>query len=82
MLSKHSCSSSAVTHHVLALTHMHTHNTHTTAQVFLLRGNHELRDVNGWEDHYGEKSFLWQCKARFGADIGVRIWEEVNQVTK
>jgi hypothetical protein len=26
------------------------------------RGNHETRSVNGWEDHYGEKSFLYQCK--------------------
>jgi hypothetical protein len=25
-------------------------------KVFLLRGNHETRDVNGWEEHYGERS--------------------------
>ncbi|CAM9389281.1 unnamed protein product [Chrysoparadoxa australica] len=49
-------------------------------KVFLLRGNHELRDVNGWEAHYGQKSFLWQCKNRFGPDIGPKMWEEVNQV--
>jgi len=24
-------------------------------KVFLLRGNHETRDVNGWEEHYGER---------------------------
>jgi diadenosine tetraphosphatase ApaH/serine/threonine PP2A family protein phosphatase len=49
-------------------------------KVFLLRGNHELRDVNGWEDHYWEKSFIWQCKNRFGDDVGLQVWEEVNQV--
>lgn len=30
----------------------------------MLRGNHELRDVNGWIEHYGERSFLWQCQVR------------------
>ena len=32
--------------------------------MFMLRGNHELRDVNGWVEHYGERSFLWQCQVR------------------
>jgi hypothetical protein len=36
----------------------------------MLRGNHETRDVNGWEEHYGDRSFLRQCKARFGVDMG------------
>lgn len=49
-------------------------------KVFLLRGNHETRDVNGWEEHYGERSFLHQCRARFGDDLGYRIWEMCNQV--
>lgn len=49
-------------------------------KVFLLRGNHETRDVNGWEEHYGERSFLYQCRARFGDDLGYRIWEQTNQV--
>jgi diadenosine tetraphosphatase ApaH/serine/threonine PP2A family protein phosphatase len=49
-------------------------------KVFLLRGNHETRDVNGWEEHYGERSFIWQCRSRFGDDIGYRIWEACNQV--
>jgi len=49
-------------------------------KVFLLRGNHETRDVNGWEEHYGERSFIWQCRNRFGDDIGYRIWEACNQV--
>jgi diadenosine tetraphosphatase ApaH/serine/threonine PP2A family protein phosphatase len=49
-------------------------------KVFLLRGNHETRDVNGWEEHYGERSFIYQCQNRFGEDIGYRIWEACNQV--
>ena len=48
-------------------------------KMFLLRGNHELRSVNGQEDHYGKGSFLAQCKARWGQDIGERIWTCVNQ---
>lgn len=49
-------------------------------KVFLLRGNHETRDVNGWEEHYAERSFIYQCRSRFGDDIGYRIWEACNQV--
>ena len=48
-------------------------------KVFLLRGNHELRKVNGWEEWYKSGSFLWQCKHRFGADAGAKVWEEVNR---
>lgn len=49
-------------------------------KVFMLRGNHETRDVNGWEDHYAERSFLWQCKDRFGVERGEQVWEHINQV--
>lgn len=49
-------------------------------KISLLRGNHETRDVNGWEDHYVEKSFLYQCKDRFGKSIGEAVWEECNLV--
>lgn len=35
--------------------------------------------VNGWEMHYMEKSFLHQCKERFGVDTGEHVWEECNQ---
>lgn len=47
-------------------------------KMFMLRGNHETRDVNGWEDHYGDRSFLYQCKDRFGVELGELVWEEVN----
>ena len=49
-------------------------------KVFLLRGNHETRDVNGWEEHYGERSFIYQCRNRFGDDVGYRVWEACNQI--
>ena len=48
-------------------------------KIYLLRGNHETRDVNGWEEHYAEKSFIRQCKDRFGASLGEQVWEECNQ---
>eukprot|EP00981_Chlorochromonas_danica_P001277 scaffold268_cov210-Ochromonas_danica.AAC.72 len=47
-------------------------------KISLLRGNHETRDVNGWESHYKEKSFLYQCKDRFGIMTGEMVWEECN----
>ena len=31
--------------------------------------------VNGWEEHYREKSFLSQCKKRFGTSLGETVWE-------
>jgi len=49
-------------------------------KVFMLRGNHETRDVNGWEEHYGDRSFIAQCKNRFGDSIGEEVWEELNCV--
>jgi hypothetical protein len=49
-------------------------------KVFMLRGNHETRDVNGWEEHYAERSFIYQCRSRFGDDLGYRLWETCNQV--
>ncbi|CAM9309797.1 unnamed protein product [Chrysoparadoxa australica] len=49
-------------------------------KLFMLRGNHELRDVNGWVDYYRDKSFLWQCQNRFGEDAGEQVWEECNAV--
>lgn len=47
-------------------------------KVFLLRGNHETRDVNGWEEHYGNRSFIYQCRERFGDDLGYKVWELTN----
>ncbi|CBN75553.1 conserved unknown protein [Ectocarpus siliculosus] len=49
-------------------------------KMFMLRGNHELRDVNGWIEHYGERSFLWQCQNRFGEALGEKVWESCNAV--
>lgn len=47
-------------------------------KIHLLRGNHETRDVNGWEEHYADRSFLYQCKQRFGVSVGEEVWEESN----
>ena len=49
-------------------------------KLFLLRGNHETRSVNGWEEYYGNVSFLAQCKNRFGESMGCQVWEECNRV--
>ncbi|CAM9508427.1 unnamed protein product [Ectocarpus sp. 4 AP-2014] len=49
-------------------------------KLFMLRGNHELRDVNGWVEYYREKSFLWQCQNRFGDLLGEDVWEACNAV--
>ena len=47
-------------------------------KLFLIRGNHELRAVNGWVEHYQRGSFLWQCQNRFGDEVGANVWEAVN----
>eukprot|EP00516_Mucochytrium_quahogii_P005125 CAMPEP_0203760404 /NCGR_PEP_ID=MMETSP0098-20131031/13702_1 /ASSEMBLY_ACC=CAM_ASM_000208 /TAXON_ID=96639 /ORGANISM=" , Strain NY0313808BC1" /LENGTH=474 /DNA_ID=CAMNT_0050653943 /DNA_START=239 /DNA_END=1663 /DNA_ORIENTATION=- len=52
----------------------------TRHKIFMLRGNHELPYVNGWEAHYKERSFLSQCKARFGKSLGERVWRGANEV--
>ena len=49
-------------------------------KLFMLRGNHETRSVNGWEQYYGNASFLAQCKRRFGIQKGSIVWEECNRV--
>ena len=46
------------------------------ASIFsLIKSTNLFIQVNGWEEHYGEKSFLFQCKKRFGRVIGEKIWE-------
>ncbi len=49
-------------------------------KVFLIRGNHECRSVNGWEQYYGTGSFLTQCKKSYGPELGQRVWEMINKV--
>ena len=49
-------------------------------KVFLLRGNHELRAVNGWESYYGNRCFLGQLKSRYGVNEGKNIWSMANAV--
>ncbi|KAL3668244.1 hypothetical protein V7S43_006339 [Phytophthora oleae] len=47
-------------------------------KVFLLRGNHETRAVNGLEVHYGTGCLLAQCKTRFGTSEGGVVWHQLN----
>ncbi|KAJ0400187.1 hypothetical protein ATCC90586_009323 [Pythium insidiosum] len=47
-------------------------------KLFLLRGNHETRAVNGLEAHYGAGAFLAQCRQRFGHDEGYIVWHQIN----
>jgi len=49
-------------------------------KIYLLRGNHETRASNGWEEQYGDDCFLAQCKQRFGIENGSKVWEGCNQV--
>lgn len=49
-------------------------------KVFLVRGNHEMRTVNGWEEQYGKGSFIYQCRERFGEVKGTEVWEAANRV--
>jgi len=45
---------------------------------WMIRGNHETREVNGNIDHYQDGSFLRQCHRLFGEIDGQRVWETVN----
>mmetsp|Transcript_53897 Transcript_53897/g.131759 ORF Transcript_53897/g.131759 Transcript_53897/m.131759 type:complete len:651 (+) Transcript_53897:121-2073(+) len=45
---------------------------------WMIRGNHETREVNGNIDHYQQGSFLSQCIQAFGDRDGRIVWEAVN----
>eukprot|EP01013_Petalomonas_cantuscygni_P031629 TRINITY_DN57881_c0_g1_i1.p1 TRINITY_DN57881_c0_g1~~TRINITY_DN57881_c0_g1_i1.p1 ORF type:complete len:583 (+),score=95.66 TRINITY_DN57881_c0_g1_i1:287-2035(+) len=47
-------------------------------QFYLLRGNHEVRAVNGDIAEYGKGSFLWQCKNLFGEEGGEDVYHAFN----
>ena len=42
-------------------------------KVFLLRGNHEVKVVNGYDKFYGNRCFLGQLKERFSEDIAIMV---------
>lgn len=45
---------------------------------WMIRGNHETREVNGNVKTYREGSFLNQCVRIFGEDDGRVLWDRVN----
>lgn len=47
-------------------------------KIFLIRGNHEVRDVNGDFQVYGKTSFLYQCTELLGTVKGKKVWEVFN----
>lgn len=49
-------------------------------KIYMLRGNHETRAVNGDVCWYQKRSFLHQCRERFGIDLGTQVHEAVNCV--
>lgn len=49
-------------------------------KLYMLRGNHETRAVNGDVCWYQKRSFLHQCRERFGTDLGGEVYEAVNCV--
>jgi hypothetical protein len=50
----------------------------TPHKIFLIRGNHEVRDVNGDFQVYGKTSFLYQCTELLGTVKGKKVWEVFN----
>ncbi|KAK8822262.1 hypothetical protein WA577_005426 [Blastocystis sp. JDR] len=49
-------------------------------KVFLLRGNHEVKVVNGCDHYYGNRCLLGQLKERFTENVAYMLWEETNRV--
>ena len=49
---------------VEVLTYLFAQKCTLPNKVFLCRGNHEMRSVNGWEEQYGKGSFIAQCRER------------------
>lgn len=50
------------------------------SKVFLLRGNHEISELNGNEKAYGGACFRGQCKLRYGERKGEKVWNVFNEV--
>jgi hypothetical protein len=48
-------------------------------KVFLLRGNHEISQLNGNEKAYGLGCFRGQCKHAYGEKRGEKVWSAFNE---
>lgn len=60
------------------LAYLFAHKLLYPHKLFLLRGNHETRLMNGWEEFYGSRCLLAQCKQRFGEQLGESLWDAAN----
>ncbi|KAJ6646608.1 Serine/threonine-protein phosphatase BSU1, partial [Pseudolycoriella hygida] len=54
--------------------YLFAYKVHNPKKVFLLRGNHEIRDIQ--KTH----SFYKECIEKFGPQLGYDVWTSVNNV--
>ncbi|KAH3757704.1 serine/threonine protein phosphatase [Pelomyxa schiedti] len=47
-------------------------------KIFLLRGNHESKEINGDTHTYKEGSLLWQCQVAY-PEQGELLWKKMNK---
>lgn len=54
--------------------HLFAQKVLAPSKIFMIRGNHEHRDV---QEHF---TFRNECMKRFGPDLGSAMWSEINSV--
>ncbi|KAJ9586976.1 hypothetical protein L9F63_019428 [Diploptera punctata] len=61
-------------HGVEVVGYIFAHKVQNPTKVKLLRGNHEIRDIQQ------KFTFFNECKSKFGENLGNQIWNRVNDV--